>query len=370
MDGIQGPRRWRSRGLAAIVVLALVGQSAVGWAQNDEDRAGARALATQGLKAYNEGRWAAAIELFSRAQSLVHAPPQELYLARAHAKLGQLVSAREVYIKITREPLDANAPRAFRNAKATAQKELAAIGPRLPYISVVVQGAGPLPVTVTMDGQTVPQALVGVPRPVDPGQHKFQAHAEGMKTNESTVTVAEGGRETVVLTLQPARKKPGDTAAPPVASSPSPPEDKSAPPATGTTSTAVAPPARDAGGRSSNAMRYGAYGAFGVGAAGLVVGTVFTLKASSKRSQADSLCNQPGGACPEAKKSQVLALDSDANSAGKIGVVGFVVGGVGVGAGVALLLLSIKSDKSEKAASAPMISPWLGFRSAGVSGQF
>src|SRR5262245_168260 len=87
-------------------------------AQTDEQRAAARAVATEGAAAFNQGRFKDAVDLFTRAEALVHAPPHLLFLARAHAKLGQFVKAREAYMKILKEQLTANAPPAFRNAQA------------------------------------------------------------------------------------------------------------------------------------------------------------------------------------------------------------------------------------------------------------
>src|SRR5260221_11075432 len=72
-------------------------------AASEEDRAGARAAATQGEAAYNQKRWADALDLFSRAESLGHSPLHLLFKARALAELGQLVKARETYLEIPRE---------------------------------------------------------------------------------------------------------------------------------------------------------------------------------------------------------------------------------------------------------------------------
>src|SRR5882672_8884201 len=91
-----------------------------------------------------------------------------------------------------------------RAADADAEKELEAIEPRVPYVSVVVQGGGPKPVTVAMDGVQVPAALIGVPRPIDPGEHRFEAVSEGMDSAVSSIAVREGRSETVMLTLHPA----------------------------------------------------------------------------------------------------------------------------------------------------------------------
>src|SRR5512145_1200497 len=108
-------------------------------AQTEEDRAAARSLATQGISAFNEGRHAEALDLFSRAETLLHAPPHVLYMARAAAKVGQLVRARELYLKLSREELAANAPPAFRDAQAEARDEAKAIEPRLASIVITVK---------------------------------------------------------------------------------------------------------------------------------------------------------------------------------------------------------------------------------------
>jgi hypothetical protein len=119
---------------------------------------------------------------------------------------------------------------------------------------------------------------------------------------------------------------------------------------------------------SGSGMRIGAYAAFGVGAVGLGLGTVFLLKAGSKRSDADALCNGPNGTCPSDKKAEIEQLDADAKSASTLSVVGFAVGGVGIAAGVVMLIMSGKSESS--AAAGPALYPWVGANAAGLAGRF
>jgi hypothetical protein len=301
------------------------------------------------------GRWAEAVDLFTRAESMLHSPVHLLYMARSYEKLGSLVKARESYIKITNEELPAGAPQPVREAKADAEKELDALEPRMPYVSVVVQGVGPKPVTVTMDGVQVPPALLGVPRPVDAGDHRFEAVAEGMDSAVSSIAVREGRSETVVLTLHPGAA--------------------GAAPATPTPVGYAAPAYSQPGGPAPEADsgRHGpspfTWVAFGVGGVGFVVGTVFALKASSKVDDANNLCHLPGPDgtrtyCPASASS----LDDEARSAKTISLVGFIAGGVGVATGVTLLLVTSKHEKA--AASTPRVTPWVGLGSAGVSGRF
>src|SRR5579862_1437501 len=109
--------RCLSRVASIAVVLASLGVMSTASAQTDEARAAARAAATEGLHALQEGRFKDAVDLCTRAESLMHAPTHLLLIARAQAKLGNLVEAQEAYIKIERDHLAPNAPRAFMDAQ-------------------------------------------------------------------------------------------------------------------------------------------------------------------------------------------------------------------------------------------------------------
>ncbi|HEY6560510.1 MAG TPA: hypothetical protein VI072_24670 [Polyangiaceae bacterium] len=328
-------------------------------AQTDEERAGARVAATKGAEAFSAQRYAEAVDLFTRAESLVHAPTHLLYIARAQEKLGKLVRAREAYLKIARERIEPNAPPAFRAAQAEAQKALTALEPRIPYLTIQVEGAGAESAGVTMDGAPIPPALVGLPYPVDPGEHKLQATANGMASDERAVSVQEGQRDTVLLKLQPSSAAAAPAPAPAIGE---------AMPVTTTaqadTSTASSGP---------NAMRIGGFVALGVGVVGLGAGTFFLLRANSKSSEADDLCTETGGGCSELVRDEVNALDDDADSARTLSTVGFIAGGVGVAAGVTLLILSGKSSSPKEQASRylkPGVTPFIGYRAAGIQGRF
>jgi len=350
--------RGPSRGIAVALTLAL-GLSLVepsAWAQSDDDRAGARVAATEGVKALNEKRFADAADLFTRAESLVHSPVHLLYLARSQEKLGRLVKARENYNKIIREKYAADAPDAFRQAQTSAQQEVGGLDGRIASITVKLDGEKG-PVTVTMDGEKVPPALLGLPLPVDPGSHTFQAAGTDLKSDPVTISVTDGGRDALTLTVKsaPGTLAPG-AAAPVITPAPAP-----------TTPAAAAPPpnteSTPSGG--SSGMKIGGYVALGVGVVGVGLGTVFLLKANSKKSDADALCSGPAG-CPLSKKSEVDALDNDYKSAGTLSVVSYAVGGVGLVTGVTLLVLS-GNKHSENAAG---VTPWIGYQSAGLCGRF
>lgn len=351
--------KWRSLSLALPGLVLLLATEA--GAQTDEQRAGARAAATAGGQAFMEKRWSDAVDLFTRAESLVHSPVHLLYTARAQEKLGSIVKARETYIKITNSDLPAGAPAPWRDAKADAEKELEALEPRIPYVTLTVQGAGSKPVTVTMDGTPVPSALLGVPRPVDPGDHRFEARADGLQTATSAVSVKERRNETVVLTLAPPGSTPPAT---PAAAGPATPEGPpGAGPGGGTTETSASTTGLDTGRHGPSPVTYVA---LGVGAVGLVVGTVFLLQSNSSVDKANQLCTLPGGVCPISARDQIHSYDDDARSQRTISTIGFVAGGLGLAAGGVLWFVTGKKKHTETAE----IRPWVGLGSAGMSGKF
>jgi len=351
--------REASRGIAAVLVFSL-GMTLVepsAFAQSDDDRAGARVAATEGVKALNEKRYADAADLFSRAESLVHSPVHLLYLARAQEKAGRLVKARENYNKILREKLTPDAPDAFRNAQSSAQQEVGPLDARVAAVTVKLEGEKGA-VTVTMDGEKVPPALVGLPLPVDPGSHTFEAAGTDLKSEPVSVKVTEGARDTISLIVKvaPGTLAPGAVApAQPPISTPAPTQ----------TTTAPSPASEANSGSGGNGLKIGGYVALGVGVVGVGLGTVFLLSAKSKKSDADDLCSSAAG-CPLSKRSEVDSLDSDYKSAGTLSVIGYGVGAAGLITGTTLLLLS-GNKRSETAAG---VSPWIGYQSAGLSGRF
>ncbi|HEY5956331.1 MAG TPA: hypothetical protein VIV60_07265, partial [Polyangiaceae bacterium] len=158
-------RRWIPSLPQYLLAIALLSTPA--WAQTEQERASARALATQGIAAFNEGRSADALDLFTRAESLLHAPPHVLYMARSAAKLGQLVKAHEIYLRLVREELPAGAPQAFREAQDEARNEVKAIEPRLSSITINVKAPAGATYHVTMDDQPISNAVIGVAFPAD-----------------------------------------------------------------------------------------------------------------------------------------------------------------------------------------------------------
>lgn len=365
-----------SRLIAGAAALWIGLQTPLLLAQTDEQRAAARSLATEGATAFSEQRWKDAIDRFTRAESLVHASPHLLFLARAHEKLGQLVRAREAYLKIVRETLDPSAPRAFQDARAAAEQELRTLEPRLSSLTIKIQApSNAKDPQVLLDGTAVPAVLVGVARPTDPGEHRVEGHAGGFLSTPVTFRLADGERRTVTLTFRPdPNAPPPENIGEPV---PEEPPASAVGPTSRTTRPALTggqPPPFEPAPRESAArgLRVGSYVAFGVGAAGLGVGSFFLGLSSNRRRDADDAYAQctAQGDCRERDASAVETreLDNDARSALTVSIIGLSVGGAAAVLGTTLFLLSAGSEESPQVRLS--VRPYLGLGGAGLLGSF
>lgn len=171
---------------------------------SDADRTAARDLYNQGWSLQQAGRYADALDRYQRSVAVFPAPTTAFRIAQCKEALGKLVEAAEDLRAITHAALPAGSPSAFVTAQRDATSELAAVEPRIPKVTINVNPPGLQGLVVTIDGATMPNALVGVPRPVDPGKHTITATAPGYATAQQEVEVRERQQPVpeVTLTLQ------------------------------------------------------------------------------------------------------------------------------------------------------------------------
>lgn len=320
-----------------------------------QDIAQARQLGQQAQTAYDAGNYAESEKLWNAASKLyTQAPTLTLGLARTQAKLGKVVAAQESYNKIIREwGNNSAAPQPFKDALEAAKNEVGAVSAKVASVTVNVEG--PTNPTVTIDGQAVPAAALGLRRPVDPGSHKVAASADGYKPTETTFSVAEGGTAAATLKME---KASGAV----VAGGP--------PPVTGPT---TEPPNADTGSKGSSNKTL-ALVAFGVGGAGLLVGAITGVVALGKAGDLKDACDADK-VCPPTEQDNVDSY----KSMGTISTIGFVVAGVGGIAGAILWFTAPKESSSGSAAASRYatvptknvtLTPYFGGTSAGVTGRF
>ncbi len=176
-------------------------------------------------------------------------------------------------------------------------------------------------VKVSIDGVQVTDHLDGSALPVDPGSHEFKFEVAGQPPVTQTIILHEGEkdrRETVNMgggaPLPPTPRGNEETGPGPTAGAPPPEADGST-------------------------QRLLGIVAGGVGVAGLAVGSIFGLLASSAWSNAKKDCPN----APVCGSQKPIEERSSALTAATISTVGFIAGGVLAGAGVVLFLTAPKS---------------------------
>jgi len=233
-------------------------------------------------------------------------------------------------------------------------KSLAEVEARIPSVVLVArdaQGRDVVDVTVKTEDQVeLTRRLDGRAVELGPGERTFRFVAADGRSATITAVIREGEKaQRVTVKLEAAKPAPAATpvvvppppapAAPPVVGPPSAP----APPAP----RSEVPPAEPAPPGSS--LRTTGYLLAGVGAAGVLFGTFFGVKAIVDKSDA---------ACDAANLCEAKALDSARTSA-TVSTVGLIAGGALLAGGITLVVLAPSPSRSSNAARlelAPAVS--------------
>lgn len=182
--------------------LALALLASPSFAQSPQDRATARLAAEEADKKLAAKDYDGALDLFTKADALVPAPTLKLQIGRVQAQRGKLVEAQQILIDASRSAPTAGEPPSWAKAREDAAKEAAAIKARIPALEITIEGPPKdKPVKVTIDGEAVNPATLGLPRATNPGQHTVRAEADGYQPAETTLALKEGDRTPLVLKL-------------------------------------------------------------------------------------------------------------------------------------------------------------------------
>jgi len=283
------------------------------FAQDAEIRTAARDLATQGAQAFEAGDYAQASDFFRRAHELVPAPSIALLRARSLAKLGQLLEAIDIYEQTARFKLADDAPEAYLQAVETARNEMEDVRHRLPRLKLILIGLTTSEhAQVSMDDKPTPDALLGVERPINPGQHRIEARVGGQLRATRELSIVEGQSYQIELDVRPVEPPK------PVVVSPAVSESSATKP--------------------HSWRKTGGYVALGVGALGLGLGTYTGIVALNRKSDLDSVC-RPN--CPPSSADDIDTFRSNRT----ISYVSFGVGIAAAATGVMLLTLGKPSEE-------------------------
>jgi hypothetical protein len=192
----------RAARLAAVLSLALgIGASGTARGQGAADVAIARDLFRQGVELAQKGRWDEARERYRRSLALKRAPLTLYSLGVAQQQTGRFVDAVESFraFLAEREPESA----ATTPYEQPARDAALALEKRVARLDVEVLPAAVKAVRLEIDGHIVPEAALGLPRPVDPGERVIVVSAEGFRATRTTAKLAEGESAKITVRLEP-----------------------------------------------------------------------------------------------------------------------------------------------------------------------
>lgn len=222
----------------------------------------------------------------------------------------------------------------------------------MPTIVISVRdeaGADLTDVRVSVNDKVLTTKLEGQAFPVNPGRHTFAFQLGDGTRRDREIIIKEGEKDQAVNIVLGKVVAPGPDATPAV-----PPVAPAPAPATAPAPAPAATPAPEPG--SSSPWRTVGWVTAGVGAAGLVFGTVFGFVAIGDTGSAHCNANNYCDAGPLGA----------ARSAATLSDVGFIAGGLLAAGGVALVLLSPGSGQRASTARVSLTS-LVGSRDAGVA---
>jgi hypothetical protein len=254
--------------------------------------------------------------------------------AQALRKSGKLHDAEQRLLVC----VSASCPGPVRDDCAQRLTELRSVIPTVVFVAKDDADQDLSDVSVTMDDQPLASKLDGTAIAIDPGPHHLVFEAAGRQNVERSLVIREGEKdrhERVVLVATP-------VAAPPAAV----PQSAPAPPAE------LPPPPKDGSAQRTAGLVVG-----GVGAAGVVVGSIFGILAKATYDRAlnsASECNHSTNQC----QGQGVSDGKTAHSQATVSTVAFIAGGALLGGGALLYFTAPRTGVT--------LSPTVGMRSAGV----
>jgi hypothetical protein len=296
-----------------------------GLAQTQSVHAVAKDQFDRAREAMDRGDYKAALDLLRASHAREPGRGKLLNMALCEEKLGLLGSAARHFEEVL--PQLAGDPERERLAREHAEQ----LRPKVPYLRVSLAEAAPRGTTVTLDGNLLAPASLGVDVPIDPGRHVVVATATGAVEKRYEITLTGPERQELEVAPQ--------------AAAPAPARAEGAAPAP-TVPPKIEPPSGDG---SGSRMRVGGVVLLGVGAAGFVVAGVTGGIWLSKRSDISAQCNVATRTC-NARGIDLIASTAPLDVAS---AVGWGVGLTGLAGGVALVVAGGKMQ----AAVAPTALP-------------
>ncbi|MFT3765678.1 MAG: hypothetical protein QM820_09200 [Minicystis sp.] len=309
MRGATHRTKWSSAGARILLVTALAGTVAAPAAA--QDVAAAEALFRRGVEDLKAGRFEQACVAIAESQRLDPQAGTLFTLAQCEEKRGHTATALARYhdylalvAGMTADQRTAHGKRA-----AIARAHVAQIEPQIPELTLSLPPKAPPGTVVKRDGVVVSAATLGMPLPIDPGDHVVIAEAPGGPPTELRIAIRSGEKKTVVVEVKPA---------------PPAPPPRPAAPATGT-----------------SGQRIAAWVTGGIGLAALAVGGAMGGLTLAKKATIDAQCGV-GGVKTDCRSQEGADAGNSAQKTALASTIGFGVGGAAL---VTALILRLTEPK-------------------------
>lgn len=273
----------KGRACIALAGLALV----LARTASADDTQSADALFNEARKLMQNEDYARACPMLAQSQRLDPGIGTQFNLADCYEHVGKTASAWALFLEVESET-KANGETARASA---AHSRAEALAPKLSHVVIAVPTTHARGLVVKKDGAVVGAMQWGIALPIDPGPHTIRVSAPGRKPWESTLVVLPDGL-TVALPIPDLPSNDGSAVeepAPSDAAGDGEPSDVEPRPAS----------AKHEGGLGGQALAGIALG--GVGALGIVVGTIAGAVSLAKHNASENgcqnnVCSAPAGA--------------------------------------------------------------------------
>lgn len=308
--------------LAFLTVLSAA--PATSWAQ---DLAAADALFNKGLADMEAGRFDTACPAIGESYRLDPRGGTLFTLAECEAKAGKIATAvarYEDYLQFFSRLTPQQQKKQLGREKIAAEQKQA-LSQDVPLLTLILPPTAPQDTHVLRDGVELARPALGIPLPVDPGEHVIVVQVPGQPPSEHRVTLLKKEKKTLQLEVKVVKKVEPPPPGPKVEIPPPPPE----------------PPSNT----GPSGRRVGAYVLGGVGVASLVIGGVTGGMVFAKKGTITSNCDGP-----DCNRTGFDAVNG-AKTLGLVSTVTFIAGGASLVTGAVLFFTEPKNPRAKTGTS-------------------
>lgn len=303
--------RQGARALLALLAVLVCTRAAPAAAQ---DVAAAEALFSRGVADLKAGRYTQACAAIAESQRMDPQAGTLFTLAQCETRLGRIATALARYRDYLAlyDALTPDQKAAHKKREGIARAQLAELGPQVSELTLTLSQKAPPGTIVKKDGLVVSEATLGVPLPIDPGEHVVSAQAPGGPWTETRIAVKKREKKALVVEAKPA---------------PAPPQE-----------VRPGPPAGTSG------QRVGAYVVGSLGAAALVLGGVMGGLTLAKKATIDENCGV-GGVKTNCKNRVGADAGNSAQTTALVSTIGIAAGAAGL---VTALVLGLTEPRAAR----------------------